>query len=224
MNNIRIYPAKVVTAEKDCTITFNIPGATDNFTSFPSATPMFYKTLQVYPDDDVLIWQLNEEIDEFMYLPYNPSDGFAGINVGNCQIDLSDGENIDIKVLKYKEQDNSQADSNATMAEKLKGTPKPEDIEATLSEIYITNELITLNSNDDSGELKSSITLNNEGKIEINGTVSTTINPGKMGKLTMEGTATPSGQGFMCAVPNCLFTGAPHVGTEVMNFKGINIE
>lgn len=35
------------------------------------------------------------------------------------------------------------------------------------------------------------------------------------GEFTMKGSVTPEGSGPFCAVTNCLFTGAPHVGTKV---------
>lgn len=36
------------------------------------------------------------------------------------------------------------------------------------------------------------------------------------GQVTCKGTATPSGNGPFCAIPACLFTGAPQCGTDVM--------
>jgi len=35
------------------------------------------------------------------------------------------------------------------------------------------------------------------------------------GKLKVDGTVAPTGSGPFCALPSCLFTGAPHVGNEV---------
>lgn len=35
------------------------------------------------------------------------------------------------------------------------------------------------------------------------------------GNLTVSGSAAPTGSGPFCGIPNCLFTGAPHVGNKV---------
>jgi len=55
--------------------------------------------------------------------------------------------------------------------------------------------------------------------IEIESNSSTTIKGLSVsiagGQLTVDGTSLPSGSGPFCAIPNCLFTGAPHIGNTV---------
>ncbi|GAB6392437.1 MAG: phage baseplate assembly protein [Treponematales bacterium] len=47
------------------------------------------------------------------------------------------------------------------------------------------------------------------GEVEIKGKIKITG-----GSLEVGGTASPSGKGVLCALPNCAFTGAPHVGNK----------
>jgi hypothetical protein len=37
------------------------------------------------------------------------------------------------------------------------------------------------------------------------------------GQLTVKGTVTPTGSGPFCGLPSCVITGAPHVGSIVLN-------
>lgn len=50
------------------------------------------------------------------------------------------------------------------------------------------------------------ITVKSSVKTEING-----------GKVVLGGTVTPTGNGALCGIPSCLFTGAPHVGDTTLN-------
>ena len=53
------------------------------------------------------------------------------------------------------------------------------------------------------------------GNITIDGNLNTTIK--HKGILTVEGsTVTPTGSGPLCAIPSCLYTGAPHTGTQCL--------
>ena len=53
------------------------------------------------------------------------------------------------------------------------------------------------------------------GDLTFDGNLNTTIK--HKGILTVEGsTVTPTGSGPLCAIPSCLYTGAPHTGTQCL--------
>lgn len=144
-NNIRVYPGKVKSVNSDYTITFYLPGVFDQTDTFPTAAPMFHKSHEVFIDDDILIWQLSDQMTEFMYLPYNPNEDYTGLQFGNTIIDISDGENITLKV--------GEMDDNHSMTK-------------ILSSINISNNEINLTSFNSAGSMATQLTLGNiEGKL-----------------------------------------------------------
>lgn len=63
------------------------------------------------------------------------------------------------------------------------------------------------------------ILIENATDLEVTGITNLTINATTVevtgGTFTMDGSVAPTGSGPFCAIPNCLFTGAPHIGKTV---------
>lgn len=79
-----------------------------------------------------------------------------------------------------------------------------ENLEASGKAVSVSaQDGMELKGSDVSVKGESSLTLTS-AKTELTG-----------GQVTCKGTATPSGQGPFCAIPACLFTGAPQCGTDV---------
>jgi phage gp45-like len=58
-------------------------------------------------------------------------------------------------------------------------------------------------------------------QVTVNASDKVTVNAPEViitgGKLQVNGTAAPNGQGGFCGIPNCAFTGAPHIGNALNN-------
>lgn len=93
-----------------------------------------------------------------------------------------------------------------------------------------TSEEVFLSS-DNTIEIKSSGNMNidsegtmnvkSTGNMEIESTGNVVLKGLEVnitgGIMTVNGTVAPTGSGPFCAIPNCLFTNAPHIGTTVIN-------
>lgn len=77
-------------------------------------------------------------------------------------------------------------------------------------------------ASDENVSLEAGKELGAKGKdVSVEGESSLTLKSAKTeltgGQVTCKGNATPSGNGPFCAIPACLFTGAPQCGTDVMD-------
>lgn len=63
------------------------------------------------------------------------------------------------------------------------------------------------------------MTVNISGSADINVSGSTTLNSPDVkitgGQLTVNGSAAPTGTGGFCGIPNCIFSGVPHIGNVI---------
>lgn len=93
--------------------------------------------------------------------------------------------------------------------------------------IHGVNDIYTVADGNDNGvvagnkllRVKGALELKVDGNISIKTEGTFNIEAPKVkvtgGELEVNGTAAPTGSGPFCAIPSCLFTGAPHVGNKV---------
>jgi hypothetical protein len=81
-----------------------------------------------------------------------------------------------------------------------------------LGSVYLKKDgSIVVTSSDGSGNAKATVTMAADGSVTINSQKITLTG----GELDVNGTVTPGSSGPFCGLPNCIFSGAPHLGSKV---------
>ena len=96
---------------------------------------------------------------------------------------------------------------------------KSETPNGNILEIEDNNDTVTITQKDGTTiEFGENITITSSKDLDINGD-NITVNGSKVvitgGELDVSGSSAPTGSGAFCGIPNCLFTGAPHVGDKI---------
>lgn len=148
-NKIKFYYGLVVVVNADYTIRFRIPELLDNLADeeYPIAHPILKHSSEIRVGDNVLIMQLDEDIQDFVYFSNDTSE-FTGIEFGNNRIDISDGENIIIEHITKRNEETHEPEGsssrvtisdNKIKCEVLSGTNAVSTVELDGSKINISN-------------------------------------------------------------------------------------
>lgn len=184
----------------------DIPGVIQGIRAFPKRNELN----EPKPGDAILLLCLDPILNSYWIYERIKENDFIGIRAAGKMIDITpDYISIGIfnKDSEYKEDERPEMktyvkiDSEGNMEIKTEGN--------TGIEIKGDSEIKT------DGDTK----IESSGETEIKATGACTINSPDVkvtgGKLTVNGTGVANGQGGFCGLPNCLFTGTPHVTNTI---------
>jgi hypothetical protein len=185
----------------------DIPGVIQGIRAFPKRNELDEPKV----GDAILLLCLDPILNSYWIYEKIKENDFIGIRAAGKMIDITpDSISIGIfdKDAEYKEDERPEMktyvkiDSEGNMEIKTEGN--------TGIEIKGDAEIKT------DGDTK----IESSGETEIKATGGCTIDSPdvkiKGGKLTVNGAGAANGQGAFCGIPNCLFSGAPHVTNQIM--------